>query len=782
MEQPSQFRFDDVHVDVLAHNVRKGGIECALEPKAFAVLLAFLARPGELLARDQLLDLVWGHRHITPGVLNRVIANLRRALGDDIDEPRYIATVHGLGYRFIGVLRSDPTAESLRASEPAVSSLPSWRNSGEEINTGRRHDDAHAPHTPSRDSGTRRVWWLVALVIAVSAAVGISLRWHPDLAASPPRPMRATGLAVLPFSARGDDAELGAAVEGLSESLTDAFARTAELRVAGRESVLAVGRGRGSVQHVADALDVEYVLSGEAQPNASAIDLHIGLWRRGETAPVWVDDQSMPRDQLFRMVVPLIERVRTTVLPALPPERSPPQAAIPAQDLYWLGRRYWYQRTPASLARALGYFQSAVAQDAHYALAYAGIADTYMLLYEYGDITLDEASAKAHSAVARAKELKPDLADAYASEGLMLLDGGDAPAAIISLEQALKLAPKLPSARLWYGSALACDGRVREARDWHVRVETDDPLSAIVQTYLGIDEMLAGNEDAATARFRRAIELDPNYVESYWQLAFQHELHGRLRDAAAIFREAQRQQGTNAWTSLNQAYNSLLMRDADGAARLVEDADGASPLDRLEVLTWARNQQGRGEEMRKRVEGLAAGAASAGRRRALLASIDLAVGRDASARAGYDALFAANVGRGDVFFRPWIPNLGLGHFAAWIALLPADAPVRNAAITAYAAQLDRYAASGMRVPVLIYQRALLAALRGDASVAEKTLGEAIAAGWLDAGALERDPGWRPYAQTAWFNAAQQQLAQRATVARATVAEGGMLCRISRNRC
>ncbi|MEO5624515.1 MAG: winged helix-turn-helix domain-containing protein [Dokdonella sp.] len=771
MEQASQFWFDDVHVDVTAHSVRKGSIERALEPKAFAVLLEFLARPGELLTRDQLLDIVWGHRHVTPGVLNRVIANLRRVLGDDTVEPRYIATVHGLGYRFIGVLKSNPTAEPLRASVPAASSVSSLHNSGDAIITGRRHDDVHPEPTPSRVGGARHVWWVVALLIVVSASIGISMRRHPGSATlTPPRAARGAGLAVLPFSARSDDTELGAAVEGLSESLTDAFARTADLRVAGRESVLALGRGHGSVQHIADALDVDYVLSGEVQANANAIDLHIGLWRRGETAPVWVDEQSMPRDQLFRVVVPLIERVRMTVLPALTPEPAPPQAAIPAQDLYWLGRRYWYQRTPASLARALGYFQSAVAQDAHYALAYSGIADTYMLLYEYGDITLDEASAKAHSAVARAKELKPDLADAYASEGLMLLDGGDAPMAIVALEQALKLAPRLPNARLWYGTALACDGRVREARDWHARVEEDDPLNAIVQTYLGVDEMLAGNEDAATARFRHAIELDHDYVESYWQLAFQHELHGRLRDAASVFREAQRQQGTNAWTSLNQAYNSLLMRDADGAARLVEDADGTSPLDRLEVLVWARNQQGRGEEVRKRVEGLAAGAASAGRRRALLASIDVAVGRDDYARAGYDALFAANVGRGDVFFRPWIPNLGLGHFAAWIALLPADAPVRTAAITAYAAQLDRYAASGMRVPVLIYQRALLAALRGDASVAEKTLDEAIAAGWLDAGALERDPGWRPYAKTAWFNAAQQQLAQRTAVVRATAAE------------
>ncbi len=775
MEQPLQFAFGDIHVDAVAHTVRKGDVAFTLEPKAFGVLLQFLAHPGELLTRDQLLDVIWGHRHVTPGVLNRVIANLRRALGDDIHEPRYIATVHGFGYRFVGTLCSDLTTAPPLVAQPDVSQRPKsvQPNRDDAVTGERRHDDdRRESQVRVRRRRSRTPWLVMTLLLAAFVALGISLwRQSGQNVSTLARPTQPAGLAVLPFSAPGDDADLGAAAEGLSESLTDAFARTADVRVAGRESVLALGRGRGSVQRIAEVLDVEYVLSGEAHANGSAIDLRIGLWRRGETVPVWIDEQSMPRDQLFRVVVPLIERVRTTMLPArvLAPEQASRQAAIPAQDLYWLGRRYWYQRTPASLARALGYFQRAVAGDAHYALAYTGIADTYMLLYEYGDITLDEASAKARSAVARAKELAPDLADAHASEGLMLLDEGDAKAAIVSLEHALKLAPQLPNARLWYGTALACDGRVREARDWHARVEADDPLNAIVQTYLGVDEMLAGNEEAATARFRRAIELDPDYVESYWQLAFQHELHGRLAEAAAVFREAQRQQGTNAWTSLNQAYNSLLMRDADGAARLVEDADGTSPLDRLEVLTWARIQQGRGEEVRKQVEGLSAGAASAARRNALLASIDVSSGRDASARAGYDALFAANVGRGDVFFRPWLPNLGLGHFTAWVALLSADAPMRNAAIAAYAAQLDRYAAGGMHVPVLIYQHALLAALRGDASGAERTLAEAIAAGWLDAGALDRDPGWRPYAKTAWFNAAQQLIAQRAAVARAGAA-------------
>ncbi|MEP6511108.1 MAG: winged helix-turn-helix domain-containing protein, partial [Dokdonella sp.] len=364
MEQPLQFAFGDIHVDVVAHTVRKGDVAFTLEPKAFGVLLQFLAHPGELLTRDQLLDVIWGHRHVTPGVLNRVIANLRRALGDDIHEPRYIATVHGFGYRFVGTLCSDLTTAPPLVAQPDVSQTPMsvQPNRDDAVTAEHRPDDdqresqVRVRRRRSRSRSRSRTAWLVmTLLVAAFVALGFSLwRQSGQNVSTLARSTQPAGLAVLPFSAPGDDADLGAAAEGLSESLTDAFARTADVRVAGRESVLALGRGRGSVQRIAEVLDVDYVLSGEAHANGIAIDLRIGLWRRGETVPVWIDEQSMPRDQLFRVVVPLIERVRTTVLPALvlAPEQLSRQAAIPAQDLYWLGRRYWYQRTPASLARA----------------------------------------------------------------------------------------------------------------------------------------------------------------------------------------------------------------------------------------------------------------------------------------------------------------------------------------------------------------------------------------------------------------------------------------------
>ncbi|RDI99369.1 hypothetical protein DVT68_00450 [Dyella solisilvae] len=126
LEGISAFAFADVVVDVRAHRLTCSGRETPVEPKAFAVLLELLAHPGQLLSRDDLLDAVWGHSYVTPSTLSRVIAQLRRAMADDSDQPRYIQTVHGLGYRFIAPLvgQSVEPAPTVRFAPPARARLP----------------------------------------------------------------------------------------------------------------------------------------------------------------------------------------------------------------------------------------------------------------------------------------------------------------------------------------------------------------------------------------------------------------------------------------------------------------------------------------------------------------------------------------------------------------------------------------------------------------------------------------------------------------------------------
>lgn len=119
------YRSGDCELDTANRRFRRGGREYALEPKVFAVLLQLIGRAGELVTRDELLDGVWGHRYVTPSTLNRVIGLARRALGDDAEAPRFIQTVHGAGYRYLGpahkVSAGEPRA---RFAPPLVARLP----------------------------------------------------------------------------------------------------------------------------------------------------------------------------------------------------------------------------------------------------------------------------------------------------------------------------------------------------------------------------------------------------------------------------------------------------------------------------------------------------------------------------------------------------------------------------------------------------------------------------------------------------------------------------------
>jgi len=132
------FAFADVVIDAGAHRLSRAGHDIAVEPKAFAVLLEFLTHPDQLLTRNQLLDAVWGHSFVTPATLNRIVAQLRRALADDSETPHCIQTVHGLGYRFIAPLKhvEEKSVPALRFAPPTRARLPERT----EALIGRDHD------------------------------------------------------------------------------------------------------------------------------------------------------------------------------------------------------------------------------------------------------------------------------------------------------------------------------------------------------------------------------------------------------------------------------------------------------------------------------------------------------------------------------------------------------------------------------------------------------------------------------------------------------------------
>lgn len=124
MPVPDCLAYDDVLIDLAGRRLLRGGAEQALEPKAFDVLALLAGGAGRVFSRDEILDAVWGHRHVSPGVLNRIVSLLRQALGEDAQAPRLLRTVHGVGYRFEAPGRDAETIAPASTGQPALAVMP----------------------------------------------------------------------------------------------------------------------------------------------------------------------------------------------------------------------------------------------------------------------------------------------------------------------------------------------------------------------------------------------------------------------------------------------------------------------------------------------------------------------------------------------------------------------------------------------------------------------------------------------------------------------------------
>jgi DNA-binding winged helix-turn-helix (wHTH) protein len=191
------YQCDDIVIEPRAHRLERAGVELSVEPKAYAVLVTLLQQAGDVVGKDDLLDAAWGHRHVTPGVLTRAISQLRHALGDCAGHPRYIATVHSLGYRFIGEVQRIPVAETpgLPLADPA-SREPSRDNQVAPTS-------AVTPSSPTVSQKPAAAHWLaaaitLAVIVAMLAAASL---WHSSRTPlTSPRISPRPALAVMPLA------------------------------------------------------------------------------------------------------------------------------------------------------------------------------------------------------------------------------------------------------------------------------------------------------------------------------------------------------------------------------------------------------------------------------------------------------------------------------------------------------------------------------------------------------------------------------------------------------
>ena len=410
-----RYRFGEVIVDEAAHTLVRSGMPQTVEPKAFAVLLVLLRRADELVGRDELLDAVWGHRHVTPGVLTRAIAQLRNALGDDFHHPVYIQTQHALGYRFIGSLEPETAAETtLDAADPGdvLASLPSSQaamaDSVSEATLRSEEAFVSGPPLPAMNraridgnprscragrsqhrvpgQGPRRArgWVVTVLVLAAVAATAM---WLNNRARTD-RPAQSS-IAVLPFTSLSSASDDRYFAEGLAVEMHDALAGVPGLEViAARPSAKGAGDDI-DVKKLGRRLGVATVLDASVRREGSRVRINARLSDTRTGVTLWAGSYDRNTADVFALQSEIANEVVQALLGMLPgggqslAKRLAPTHNIVAYDAYLKGLQQLQELGDGKrLDTAIGYFREALTADPVFARAQAGICRAEIAQFE----------------------------------------------------------------------------------------------------------------------------------------------------------------------------------------------------------------------------------------------------------------------------------------------------------------------------------------------------------------------------------------------------------------
>ncbi|WP_166636789.1 tetratricopeptide repeat protein [Cognatilysobacter terrigena] len=488
----SRYRFDDVVVDLAARTVMRAGEVRTVEPKAFAVLATLLERPGELVPRYELLDAVWGHRHVTPGVLTRVIAQLRHALDDDAQQPRYIQTRHALGYCFIGQLLPDVVDDAA----PPVPTPAVVRDAPVAADVASPTREVALPPWYRRRGMRLLVGAVVALLAVVAIAFALRTRTSQAPLALEP------SVAVRPFSMVGAAPGDRYFAEGLAAEMRNALASVHGLQVAPFDSAAA-----GDAREVGRRLGVAAVLDARVERTKTnvRVDAHLVDVSSGRT--VWSRRFDRPLRDVFELQSQMAADVAGALVGPLPDagealrHQLAPTQNVGAFDAYLRGLHALLGRD-RDTPRALEFFRQAIATDPAFARAQAAICRTEVWRYE--------------------TQRNPAAFDA----------------ARLACRTAENMDPGIGEVQLSLGELYRVQGQADKAAEYYRRVIDFPGLRAQALVGLAKLDVLAHRPDDALARFHDALEADPSDAHIYAEMGYQQYVAGRVDAGVASVKRA----------------------------------------------------------------------------------------------------------------------------------------------------------------------------------------------------------------------------------------------------
>lgn len=580
-------RFGEFELDPQTYRLSRQGRALKLERIPTQVLIFLIRHKGELVTREQIVERIWGKDVFldTDNSINGAIRKIRQALRDDAEQPQFIQTISGRGYRFIAELEGDAPATSATGAEH---SLP--------VNGDSAADALPAPLAVQK-TRSRTGWWTPAAILAGLVALGLIAGWmalsRSRTAQTPPLRVM---LAVLPFENLTGDAGQEYFSDGLTEEMISQLGslNPAHVGIIGRTSVMHYKAMRAPLDQIGRELGVQYVLEGSVRRDGNNVRVAAQLIQTKDQTHIWARQYDRELTGLLNLQAEIAREISDEIQFTLGDQAQargrviPPPQNYEAYDLYLRGQFFFNRRTAADLKKAISLYQQAVEKDPNYARAHAGIAASYALLPGYTASPQGEYITKGRVAALKALQLDDGCAEAHTALALIVQNyDWDWQTAEREFRRAIELNPNYATAHHWYAEHLTWRGRFDEALKESERARQLDPLSLIIAADNGAILYFSRQHDRAIEKWRSVQAMDPNFLRAHMIIAAYVE-KGMYAEALAEnegMRSKIEAQSFWAW----QAYICGRQGKSAEARRAMEELlrlSSARPVDPF-VVAWA---------------------------------------------------------------------------------------------------------------------------------------------------------------------------------------------------
>jgi TolB-like protein/DNA-binding winged helix-turn-helix (wHTH) protein len=484
------------------NSLERDGQTVRVEPKIMQVLVTLAANPGEVVSKEQILRRVWPGTFVTDEVLTRSVSELRKVFDDNPREPTYIRTIPKGGYQLVALVGDRGTGRD--------GALPQrwWQ--------------------PKR-------WLLVtaaAIVLLGAVASFYFLTYKQDIASK----SQITSLAVLPLTNLSGDAGQDYFVDGMTDELITNLAKIESLRVISRTSVMQYKGAHKPLPEIARALNVNLIVEGTVLRSGDRVRITTQLIDGKSDVHLWAQDFHRELRDVIGLQSDIAQAIASEIRVEMTREDLARLAAgrrvdPDAHDAYLRARYQWNKRTGRDLNDSIALYQQAIAADPKYALAYAGMADSYIVLENDGKVSAVEANPIIRSAAMKAVEADPNLADAHMVLGQVRETEWDWAGAEREYRRAIELSPGLARAHHWYAILLIELHRPSEGIAEIERAVDLEPLTENLYLSQSRIYYLARQYDRALRPLRMLKELGK-------ESAAVHELSGFVYWGKQIYPEA----------------------------------------------------------------------------------------------------------------------------------------------------------------------------------------------------------------------------------------------------